>query len=124
MREIKFRGYAVDYGWVYGYFYHDQVNIGGDMCQDVWIIKDECDQEFRVLEETVGQYTGLHDKNGKEMYDGDIVKHDSLPNAKSGYPLKFGECRWYIEAKMYTDNVWLSNYSGRHSEVVGNIYNR
>ena len=122
MREIKFRGYAKNHGWVYGYFYHDQAFINGESCQDIWVIRDECDQEFWVDENTVGQFTGLFDKKGVEIYEGDIVLHDSLLGAKDGLPVKYGELRFYIEGKLYSDNVWLSNYSGRSTEVIGNIY--
>jgi len=74
MREIIFRAKSRSTGeWVYGHFYHSQMAIGGHPCEDVYFIRDECDEDHRVDEDTLGQSIGLSSKQGVQIYENDIV---------------------------------------------------
>ena len=114
MRTIKFRGKRVDNGeWVYG----DLLRIHGvpfiypDPAPNGW-------NDYEVIPDTVGQFTGLLDKNGKEIYEGYIVEFGNRIQGRS--KVVFDNGCFMAEAKNY--ETALTYRVSMHAMVIGNIY--
>lgn len=121
MREIKFRVwsnqlnklvYPSESGWF------DKCFIGENGFYQTCQLGTALDKNGKELE--VMQYTGLLDKNGNEIYEGDILETSDKAKAKVIYSEKY--LAYYIEWLDVKSGLALSLWSSKELEVIGNIY--
>lgn len=114
-REIKFRGKRVDNGeWVYGY-YVEPIIFGEIEKRGRGL--SPARRHFEVIPETVGQFTGLHDRTGKEVFEGDILYCIDNP---TGYDT--GNYEVIFKSGCFYAKYSLENWPKYWIEVIGNIY--
>ena len=127
MREIKFRAKEIETGrWIYGWVFGKNVKSIVEL-DTGYISKVRVEAYYTTVvdPETIGQYTGLKDKNGKEIYEGDIVTAWSQGYQATG------------EVKQRIDGLWLMYPAYQHGkqwglcpnpkgattvEIIGNIH--
>lgn len=133
MRKIKFRGKRVDTGqWAYGYYEYD--SYGSVHLINVIELVPELNQyNVEVDSKTVGQFVGLFDMQGKEIFEGDILE---FPNKKLSREKNSKE-RGFIDFFERDADYWIyynldktsftgivNLFSGANivGEIIGNIY--
>lgn len=136
MREILFRGKREeDGGWIYG-LYSDDYVYDTDFPCIVPLRSGAIYDSWAVIRDTVGQYTGLTDKNGTKIFEGDVVEltdvnNDIKWNAIVVFGNPYGEYCWGwnlmyvgVNPKVNTDILcWVDmEDSGAFIKVIGNIY--
>jgi uncharacterized phage protein (TIGR01671 family) len=139
MREIKFRGKDNITGeWVFGSFIPDALEgSNSDLISWGFIRRYNRGvgkmETIEVDRETVGQYTGLKDKNGTEIYEGDIVSPSNSWNPELKFVVTFGEGVFDSGYYSFT-GFYLISDDGRQGEdqyelskdsvyeIIGNIH--
>ena len=142
MREILFRGKDKYKGsWVKGFYYIKRSRYAGDktFISEKHIITTGIEEtsgaygenteyiECNVIPETVGQYTGLTDKNGKKIFEGDIFKGKVIEGKLVNYVFWYDEEeRGFVYGSSYKKGYRMSiaSYalSVKEFEVIGNIH--
>ena len=121
MREIEFRGKTrttEGSKWVYGYYYKVKSFFDNESANYITVIRSHHLTDFNVNEETIGQYTGLKDKNGQKIFEGDIVKAFYFEKEVIG-KIEFIYGTFALTNSGISDNQL---FIFEKLEVIGNIY--
>lgn len=114
---IEFRGKTSSGRWLYGDFRHGW----SDESPSGYITEDH--RYVMVRAETVGQFTGLNDRDGKRIYEGDVVEMDtSYHNVFIGIVKYINKRALFALWESRDEMGWIALGSGYSYKVIGNIF--
>ncbi|WP_144508281.1 YopX family protein [Bacillus mycoides] len=121
MRKIKCRGRDERGKWHHGYYVDGYMfdEMTGQWDSVPFIVQRQLESYVRVEAETVGQYTGIIDTSGNEIYEGDIVKNAFGEEYKIIRDEK--RCQFIAVTTIGDGSEWYQ-FMSRSFEVIGNIY--
>ena len=134
MREILFKAKRIDNGeWVDGYYMerNGKPFIGIDISIGIDMFDVFCTPIIRWFEidpETLCQFTGLYDKNGKKIWENDIFQYtDEITMITNKDLIKYNEThasfvRLHNTGKLGLQYLWIDEAICNHGEVIGNIF--
>lgn len=116
MREILFRG-KFGNEWKYGFL---SIEPKGLVIKEPY--KNESSNVWHIDADTVGQYTGLTDKNGTKIFEGDILAFNDTDGELTNYEILWFKNKWVVRESNYNAVDDLDLFFCECSTVIGNIY--
>lgn len=135
MREILFRGKDIKGNWYEGLLAHN-------IAKDEWYVSNKAgiSTAYQVRPETIRQFTGLTDKNGTKIFEGDILQGDEYPYCSDGDYNYYAEVVWFdngccgfglcthknpksaVRGVSDGNCEWFEDFDSDNWLVIGNIY--
>lgn len=120
----KYKLFTSDPRWPNNQYLHEQFLISPD--GEVWLLVGDGDNYFRSLDSSDSEYivqraTGLKDKNGKEIHEGDILKYKFNNLTAIKVQVQQGDCAWILYDVEYKCHIGHLSCAVKSYEIIGNI---
>lgn len=126
MREILFKAKRKNNGeWIEGYYQKRYSFLGNEWHLIFHVDSYKVWEYAEIVPETLCQFTGLCDKNGKKIWENDILMahlDESYPEDTTYEAVEWGVAGWVAHEANSIDRQYLDEFDTEHFEVVGNIF--